>query len=135
MKNVKKCGLFLAAAVLTVFSLVAAAAVISEKYEQWKRDNSGIPDAVSSVSAGGTCRLTVVANSGKIEDGEAFAYQVLEMYRENLFQTIHFSTDIGEMPGILDITVYLKRGDIGKKEPVMKIYYDTEKGMRFLYIR
>ncbi len=97
---------------------------LNEKYEQWRQDNCGIPDAVSSVSSGGECDLTVVANSSKIEDREEFAREVVWMCTENTFRTVRFSTDLEGWPVSLDISVYLKRGDVGEKEPVFHIRFE-----------
>ena len=98
-----------AAAVLTVFWLAC-----SEKAEQWLWERSGIPDVVSSTCDGSECRLTVVANSGCIEDREGFAREVALKYRENSFRSVRFSRDTGGQPSIVDIAVYLKKKDIGK---------------------
>lgn len=125
MKKVKKCCLTLAAALLAVISVWAAAVGIQRSCEQWKRDNSGIPDVVNSITSGETCRLTVVANSGSIGDADAFAGEVIRMYRENAFHSLRFSTDIGNGPEKLDIAVYLKKADIGEEEPVMRIVFFT----------
>ena len=93
-----------AAAVLTVFWLAC-----SEKAEQWLWERSGIPDVVSSTCDGSECRLTVVANSGCIEDREGFAREVALKYRENSFRSVRFSRDTGGQPSIVDIAVYLKK--------------------------
>ncbi len=114
-----------AAAVLTVFWLVC-----SEKAEQWLWERSGIPDVVSSTCDGSECRLTVVANSGCIEDREGFAREVALKYRENSFRSVRFSRDTGGQPSIVDIAVYLKKKDIGKTDPVMRIcleFSETER--------
>lgn len=88
----------------------------------------GEPDAVSSMSDGNSCRLTVVANASSIDDPENFAYRVAQMCRDNSFRTIRFSTDISGMPDEMDITVYLRKGDIGKEDPVMHIYLEKVSG-------
>ena len=67
---------------------------LTERYGYRKYDNSGIPDAVSSVCEGGECRLTVVANSGEIDDEGEFAEEVIDMCRENAFRSLRFSTDL-----------------------------------------
>lgn len=81
----------------------------------------GVPDAVSSDSDGSVCRLTVVANAPSIGDRDEFARRVARMYAENDFRTIRFSTDAGELPGEVDIRVYLSRDRIRGCEPVMRI--------------
>lgn len=90
---------------------------------------TGVPDAVGSTLSGGTCSLTVTANADRIGDEETFAREVVRMCRENAFRSLRLSTDMGGWPEELDIKVYLRREDIGEKEPVMRILYepaDTE---------
>ena len=111
------------AAGLTVFCAACLFAALGNKEREGK-DNPGIPDAVSSMSDGETCRLTVVANSGTIGDEEKFARMVIEMCRENSFQSLRLSTDIGGWSEKLDIRVYLRKRDIGKREPAMHILYE-----------
>ena len=94
-----------------------------DKYVQWREDNCGIPDAVSSMAMNTYHRLTVVANSKEIEDKEGFARMIIRMCIENEFHSIKISTDINGYPSSLDIAVYLKRSDIGEKEPVCRIRY------------
>lgn len=48
---------------------------------------------------------------------------IIRMCIENEFHSIKFSTDINGYPSSLDIAVYLKRSDIGEKEPVCRIRY------------
>ena len=98
--------------------------ITSGGYEQWKEENSGIPDALSSISDGTTCRLIVVANRSGIRDAEEFAEEVIKMCRENSFRSLRLSTDIEGWPEKLDIRVYLRKRDIGKREPAMHILYE-----------
>lgn len=101
--------------------LAAFGIIFSGSAKQWIWEHSGIPDAVSSISDGRDCRLTVVANADVIEDKEAFASDVARKYQENSFRTIRLSTDTGGEPSRVEIVVYLKRGDVGKEDPVMRI--------------
>ena len=55
---------------------------------------------------------------------EAFAREVVRMCRENSFRSLRLSTDMAGWPEELDIKVYLRREDIGEKEPVMRILYE-----------
>ena len=87
------------------------------------RDLSGVPDAVGSTLSGGICSLTVTANAERIGDRETFAREVIRMCRENAFRSLRLSTDVGGWPEELDMKVYLRREDIGEKEPVMRILY------------
>ena len=98
-------------------------AVISVIYKCYKYDYSGIPDAVSSTTDGLECCLTVTANASRIEDKKAFADEIFRMCRANSFQTVKLSTDVTGWPSRLDVTVYLHRYEIGRKEPEMKIRY------------
>lgn len=94
--------------------------------EEWRESHSGIPDALSSVSSNNWQYLKVVANSDRIDDKEAFARKVIQMCRENSFNTIRFSTDINGYPSGLCITVYLNRKDLEKGRQVCEIEFRTE---------
>lgn len=117
----RKIGFICAVLVCIIIPMISHA---REKYTEWKKDNCGIPDVVSSMIINDEHHLTVVANSGKIDDEEAFACELIEMCRDNAFHTIKFSTDINSYPSRLDISVYLKQSDIGKHEPVCRIRYE-----------
>lgn len=130
MKNSNKmmtsaAAVFLAAAVLleSAAGLPLYPASVSEEYGDSDSAPEGVPDVIRSYCDGTTCRLTVVANCGRIEDGERFAGQVVQMYRDNAFHTVRFSTDTGKIPEILEITVYFYREDVDKGSPVMEIRY------------
>ena len=94
---------------------------------EWIIDECGIPDAVSSISHGEKCCLTVVANSGQIPDKEAFAREVIRMCMENSFRSLRFSTDIGDWPAVLEIDVYLQKKDVGEEPPVFRIRAESER--------
>lgn len=122
-----KCNKLKTAAALTAGFAVLCAVflfILSGGYEQWKEENSGIPDAVSSISDGTACRLIIVANRSEIKDEEEFAEEVIKMCRENSFRSLRLSTDIEGWPEKLDIRVYLRKRDIGKDEPLMQILYE-----------
>ena len=93
-------------------------------YGHKDQELTGVPDAVSSTVSGGTCSLIVTANAERISDREAFAREVVRMCRENSFRSLRLSTDMAGWPEELDIKVYLRREDIGEKEPVMRILYE-----------
>lgn len=80
------------------------------------------PDVVSSSSVDRDQYLTVVANRDKIEDKEEFAELLVQMCRENSFQTIKFSTDRGYATS-LNMRVYLWEDDIDGNDPVMVVEY------------
>ncbi len=122
-------------AVLTRAVLTAGAAVLLislflylvKRKDEWIIDECGIPDAVSSISDGEKCCLTVVANSGQIRDKEAFAREVIKMCMENSFRSLRFSTDIGGWPEELEIDVYLQKKDVGEEPPVFRIRAESER--------
>lgn len=95
-----------------------------ERYQEWQTDHCGVPDLVSSRATNNDHRLTVVANRDEIEDKEEFAREVIRMCRENSFRSIMFSTDAHGYPSRVDISVYLKRKDIGEQEPVCEIRFE-----------
>ena len=66
-----------------------------------------------------------VANQDKIEDKEAFARLLLQMYKENSFESMKFSEDEG-YPTSLDMNVYTRKEDIGEKDPIMTVEYKPE---------
>ena len=113
-----------AATVVFAFLCAVFLFITSGGYEQWKEENSGIPDALSSISDGTTCRLIVVANRSGIRDAEEFAEEVIKMCRENSFRSLRLSTDIEGWPEKLDIRVYLRKRDVGGKDPLMQILYE-----------
>ena len=87
---------------------------------------SNVPDLVSSFVSNNDYRLTVVANSKEITDKESFSKDVIEMCRNNSFKSMIFSTDFRGYPGSLDIDVYLKKEDIGKKDSVLNIRFQPD---------
>ena len=95
--------------------------------EKRKTDYSEVPDIISSVSINNYYYLTVIANSRKIGDKEAFAREVIHMCQENAFHSMKFSTGINGYPSGLDIKIYLVCGDIEKKEAVCNIKFVTDK--------
>lgn len=113
--------------ILPVLIIVCIIRYGNPQYEEWKESHSGIPDVVSCMSSNNFHHLTVVANSSRIDDKEAFAREVVEMCRQNSFHSIRFSTDIKGYPSGLDITVYLNRKNLEKREPVCEIEFRTER--------
>lgn len=84
-----------------------------------------VPDVVGSMKMNRDEMLTVVANQDKIEDKEAFARLLLQMYKENSFESMKFSEDEG-YPTSLDMNVYTRKEDIGEKDPIMTVEYKPE---------
>ncbi len=124
MTKCRKVKSRLAAVVLVFMAGAALLFVFTVKYDQGKEEDWGIPDAVSTVSDGETCRLTVVANCREIEDCEMFAENVIRMYTENAFRSIRISDDLEGWAERLDIRVYLQKSDIGHADPAMRILYE-----------
>ena len=124
MTKCRKVKSRLAAVVLVFMAGAALLFVFTVKYDQGKEEDWGIPDAVSTVSDGETCRLTVVANCREIEDCEMFAENVIRMYTENAFRSIRISDDLEGWAERLDIRVYLQKSDSGHADPVMRILYE-----------
>lgn len=89
------------------------------------RQRQRVPDVVGSMKMNRDEMLTVVANQDKIEDKEAFARLLLQMYKENSFESMKFSEDEG-YPTSLDMNVYTRKEDIGEKDPIMTVEYKPE---------
>lgn len=92
----------------------------------WKESHSGIPDVVSSIVRNRSYYLTVVANSSKIDDKEAFACEVIQMCRQNSFQSVKLSTDINGYPSDLNIAVYLNYKDIKRNRQACEISFHAK---------
>ena len=99
--------------------------LIALLFLQWcgEKHTPAEPDVVSSISTNRDQYLTVVANRDKIEDKEAFAWELIEMCQENSFLTIKFSTDRGYATHIR-MSVYLWKDEIEGHDAVMEIEYE-----------
>ena len=71
----------------------------------------GEPDVVGTFSVNRDENLTVIANRKNIEDREAFARELLQMYKDDSFHSTKFSTDRGYATR-LDMNIYLWKEDI-----------------------
>ena len=80
------------------------------------------PDVVGTFSVNWDENLTIVANRENIEDREAFARELLQMYKEDSFHSTKFSTDRGYATN-LDMNIYLWKEDIEDGESVMTAEY------------
>ena len=89
--------------------LIIATGSIYGKPESGHKE--GEPDVVGTFSINQDENLTVVANRENIEDREAFARELLQMYKENSFHSTKFSTDRGYAMS-LDMNIYLWKEDI-----------------------
>lgn len=124
--------------IIMIFICAVSAAAVwftgTGRTEELMRRYSGVPDAVSSMHDGESCRLTVVANALWIGDEAEFARKVAGMCRDNSFRSIKFSEDAGYPPEELDIKVYLQKSDIRKREPVMRLHMREESGRYRIWI-
>ena len=91
----------------------------------WEMESShkeGEPDVVGTFSVNRDENITVVANREDIEDREAFARKLLQMYKDDSFHSTKFSTDRGYATSI-DMNIYLWKEDIEDGESVMTAEY------------
>ena len=100
--------------------LIIAAGSIYGKPESSHKE--GEPDVVGTFSVNRDENITVVANRGHIEDKEAFARELLQMYKDDSFYSTKFSTDRGYATS-LDMNIYLWKEDIEDGESVMTAEY------------
>ena len=100
--------------------LIIAAGSIYGKSESGHKE--GEPDVVGTFSVNRDENLTVVANREHIEDREAFARELLQMYKDDSFYSTKFSTDRGYATS-LDMNIYLWKEDIEDGESVMTAEY------------
>ena len=89
--------------------LIIAAGSIYGKSESGHKESE--PDVVGTFSVNRDENITVVANRGHIEDKEAFARELLQMYKDDSFHSTKFSTDRGYATS-LDMNIYLWKEDI-----------------------
>lgn len=106
-------------------SVVIMAAAIVGVCVACGKAEAGAPDVVSSMKFNRDETLTVIANRDKIEDKEAFANLLLQMYKDNSFESMEFSVDEG-YPTSLDMRIYSWKDEIGKYDPIMTVEYKTE---------
>ena len=89
--------------------LIIAAGSIYRKFESSHKE--GEPDVVGTFSVNRDENITVAANREDIEDREAFARKLLQMYKDDSFHSTKFSTDRGYAMS-LDMNIYLWKEDI-----------------------
>ena len=97
--------------------LIIAAGSIYGKFESSHKE--GEPDVVGTFSVNRDENITVVANREDIEDREAFARKLLQMYKDDSFHSTKFSTDRGYATSI-DMHIYLWKEDIEDGESMPK---------------
>ena len=100
--------------------LIIAAGSIYRKFESNHKE--GEPDVVGTFSVNRDENIIVVANREDIEDREAFARKLLQMYKDDSLHSTKFSTDRGYATSI-DMNIYLWKEDIEDGESVMTAEY------------
>ncbi len=120
----KEKSMFICMAVTFCVTVIALYGI--GKMKRWREDYSEVPDLINSISANNYYYLTVIANSRRIDDKEAFAREVIHMCQENAFHSMKFMTSVNGYPSGLDIKVYFVRDNIEKGEPVCNIQFVTD---------
>lgn len=70
--------------------------------------------------------MSIVSNSKEIPDKGAFAEQIVQMSRDNAFQTIKFCVEEKGYPQIMNVTVYHTSKEIGNGSPVFHFRYEPD---------
>lgn len=86
---------------------------------------SGIPDAINSYSSNRDLHLSVIANDDEIEEKELLAVRIIDMCRNNEFQTIKMSYDL-EYPSSLSVSVYETEKAFEQNEVLFQLEFKTE---------
>lgn len=81
------------------------------------------PDMVSTISSMNYEYCAIIAYRNQIPDKIAFARKLIEMCRENGYETIKFATDVRGYPSGLYLNVYLTQKDFENGNIYMKIKY------------
>ena len=90
-------------------------------------DNMGYenrkPDMVSTINSMNCEYCSIIAYRNQISDKIEFARKLIEMCRENDYETIKFATDVRGYPSGLYLNVYLTKKDFENEKIYMKIKY------------
>ena len=90
-------------------------------------DNMGYenrkPDMVSTINSMNCEYCSIIAYRNQISDKIEFARKLIEMCRENDYETIKFATDVRGYPSGLYLNVYLTKKDFENGKIYMKIKY------------
>lgn len=84
------------------------------------------PDCIGSMVIDGNYDLQIVANCSHIKDKASFATLLYEKCKENTFRSTIFSYDITGYPRKLTMDVYLRKNDVKKDEPIMRIEFHPD---------
>ena len=104
--------------------LVACVLIVIRALTAEDKDNEKIqPDMVSTISSMNYEYCAIIAYRNQIPDKIAFARKLIEMCRENEYETIKFATDVRRYPSDLYLNVYLTQKDFENGKIYMKIKY------------
>lgn len=84
------------------------------------------PDMVPTMSSMNYEYCAIIAYRNQISDKIAFARKLIEMCRENDYETIKFATDVRGYLSGLYLNVYLTKEDFENGKIYMKIKYVTQ---------
>ena len=102
--------------------LIAISALSADNMDYENRQ----PDMVSTISSMNYEYCAIIAYRNQIPDKIAFARKLIEMCRENGYETIKFATDVRGYPSGLYLNVYLSQKDFENGNIYMKIKYVTQ---------
>lgn len=104
-------------------SVLIAVSALSADYPDYGNMQ---PDMVSTISSMNYEYCAIIAYRDQIPDKIEFARKLVEMCRENEYETIKFATDVRGYPSGLYLNVYLTRKDFENGKIYMKIKYVTQ---------
>lgn len=104
-------------------SALIAASVVSVGYSDYGNMQ---PDMVSTISTMNYEYCAIIAYRNQIPDKIEFARTLIEMCRENKYETIKFATDVRGYPLGLYLNVYLTQEDFENGKIYMKVKYVTQ---------
>lgn len=104
-------------------SVLIAVSALSADYSNYGNMQ---PDMVSTISSMNYEYCAIIAYRDQIPDKIEFARKLVEMCRENEYETIKFATDVRGYPSGLYLNVYLTQKDFKNGKIYMKIKYVTQ---------
>lgn len=105
-----------------IYIILGITAIVIAVFFQSEKNIETEPDVVNCIRFERNEILTVVANRNNIDDITAFSEQLIEMRKNNAFQSVKFSDDLGYAQS-LKIVVYLSEKEVEKAEPYMIAEY------------
>lgn len=103
--------------------LIAISALSADNMDYENRK----PDMVSTISSMNFEYCSIIAYRNQIPDKIAFARKLIEVCRENGYETIKFATDVRGYPSGLYLNVYLTKKDFENGNIYMKVKCIEEK--------